>query len=84
MFLCPLRYRLRRLVNGGPIGGLPRPDMLICCNNICGTVLRWYEVQAWYFQIPLFILDTPFRHVDFSAWCGFIISGFDALQWRRP
>jgi benzoyl-CoA reductase/2-hydroxyglutaryl-CoA dehydratase subunit BcrC/BadD/HgdB len=29
-------------VNGGPIGGLPRPDMLICCNNICGTVLKWY------------------------------------------
>ena len=31
-------------VNGGPIGGLPRPDMLVCCNNICGTVLKWYEV----------------------------------------
>ena len=30
-------------VNGGPIGGLPRPDMLVCCNNICGTVLKWYE-----------------------------------------
>ena len=29
-------------VNGGPIGGLPKPDMLICCNNICGTVLKWY------------------------------------------
>jgi len=28
-------------VNGGPIGGLPRPDMLVCCNNICGTVLKW-------------------------------------------
>src|SRR5450759_3502407 len=26
-------------VNGGPIGGLPKPDMLVCCNNICGTVL---------------------------------------------
>ena len=54
-------------VNGGPIGGLPRPDMLVCCNNICGTVLKWYEVQARYFRIPLFILDTPFNHVDFSA-----------------
>jgi bcr-type benzoyl-CoA reductase subunit B len=54
-------------VNGGPIGGLPRPDMLVCCNNICGTVLKWYEVQARYFHIPLFILDTPFTHVGFSA-----------------
>ncbi|MCX5820804.1 MAG: 2-hydroxyacyl-CoA dehydratase [Deltaproteobacteria bacterium] len=54
-------------VNGGPIGGLPRPDMLVCCNNICGTVLKWYEVQARYFKVPLFILDTPFCHTGFSA-----------------
>jgi bcr-type benzoyl-CoA reductase subunit B len=54
-------------VNGGPIGGLPKPDMLVCCNNICGTVLKWYEVQARYFKVPLFILDTPFCHTEFSA-----------------
>jgi benzoyl-CoA reductase/2-hydroxyglutaryl-CoA dehydratase subunit BcrC/BadD/HgdB len=54
-------------VNGGPIGGLPRPDMLVCCNNICGTVLKWYEIQARYFNCPLFILDTPFCHTGFSA-----------------
>ncbi|MFH1154130.1 MAG: 2-hydroxyacyl-CoA dehydratase family protein [Pseudomonadota bacterium] len=53
-------------VNGGPIGGLPRPDMLVCCNNICGTVLKWYEVQARYFDVPLFILDTPVCHTGFS------------------
>ena len=53
-------------VNGGPIGGLPRPDMLVCCNNICGTVLKWYEVQARYFNVPLFILDTPFGHTGYS------------------
>lgn len=53
-------------VNGGPIGGLPKPDMLICCNNICGTVLKWYEIQARYFQAPLFIIDTPFCHTGFS------------------
>ena len=53
-------------INGGPIGGLPRPDMLICCNNICGTVLKWYEVQARYFNVPLFIFDTPFCHTGFA------------------
>ena len=52
-------------VNGGPIGGLPKPDMLICGNNICGTVLKWYEIQARYFQVPLFIFDTPFCHTRF-------------------
>ncbi|MCP4138425.1 MAG: 2-hydroxyacyl-CoA dehydratase [bacterium] len=53
-------------VNGGPIGGLPKPDFLVCCNNICGTVMKWYEVQARYFNVPLFILDTPFIHTEFS------------------
>jgi len=53
-------------MDGGPIGGLPRPDMLVCCNNICGTVLKWYEVQARYFKVPLFILDTPFIHTAFT------------------
>jgi len=52
---------------GGPIpGGLPRPDFLVCCNNICGTVLKWYEILARYFKIPLFIYDTPFIHTEFS------------------
>ncbi|RLC31133.1 MAG: 2-hydroxyglutaryl-CoA dehydratase [Deltaproteobacteria bacterium] len=54
-------------IDGGPIGGLPRPDMLICCNNICGTVLKWYEVQARYYGVPLFILDTPFCHERLSG-----------------
>ncbi len=52
---------------GGPIGGLPKPDFLVCCNNICGTVLKWYEIQARKYKVPLFIFDTPFIHTEFSA-----------------
>ena len=54
------------IAKGGPIGGLPKPDFLVCCNNICGTVLKWYEIQARYYKVPLFILDTPFIHTEFS------------------
>ena len=54
------------VTNGGPIGGLPSPDFLVCCNNICGTVLKWYEVAARFYNVPLFILDTPFIHTGFS------------------
>ena len=53
-------------VNGGPIGGLPEPDMLVCCNNICGSVMKWYEVQARHFKVPLFIYDTPVCHTDYT------------------
>jgi len=53
------------VTDGGPIGGLPRPDFLVCCNNICGTVMKWYEVAARYYDVPLFMLDTPFTHREF-------------------
>lgn len=43
-----------------PVGGLPRPDLLVICNNICGTVLKWYEALARIFRVPLFLIDTPF------------------------
>ncbi|GAB4337742.1 MAG: 2-hydroxyacyl-CoA dehydratase subunit D [Candidatus Abyssubacteria bacterium] len=45
-----------------PIMGLPRPDFLLCCNNICGTVTKWYEVLARLFDVPLVYIDTPFIH----------------------
>lgn len=47
-----------------PMNGLPKPDLLVCCNNICGTVLKWYEALARIFNVPLLILDTPFLPGD--------------------
>jgi len=43
-----------------PVGGLARPHMLLCCNNICSTVLKWYQSLGRYFDAPLLLLDTPF------------------------
>lgn len=50
------------VTKGGPIGGLPKPDFLLACNNICGTVIKWYEELSRYFDVPLFVMDTPFIH----------------------
>jgi bcr-type benzoyl-CoA reductase subunit B len=50
-----------------PVGGMPRPDVLLCCTNICGTVLKWYQVLAEYFDAPLILVDTPFIPDDASA-----------------
>ncbi|MGQ9825327.1 MAG: 2-hydroxyacyl-CoA dehydratase subunit D [Desulfotomaculales bacterium] len=47
-----------------PAGGLPAPDLLVTCNNICGTVLKWYEVLARHYRVPLLIIDTPFVAED--------------------
>jgi benzoyl-CoA reductase/2-hydroxyglutaryl-CoA dehydratase subunit BcrC/BadD/HgdB len=45
-----------------PLGGLPAPDLLICTNNICGTVVKWYQLLAERFGVPLFMLDVPYVH----------------------
>lgn len=45
-----------------PVGRLPRPDLLLCCTNICQTVLYWYRALADYFEAPLVIIDTPFLY----------------------
>lgn len=47
-----------------PMDGLPRPDLLIACNNICGTVVKWYQFLARHFGVPLFLLDVPYVHAD--------------------
>ncbi len=43
-----------------PMQGLPKPDLLVACNNICGTVLKWYEALARKLDVPLLVLDTPY------------------------
>ncbi len=45
-----------------PMKGLPRPDMLVASNNICGTVVKWYEALADHLNAPLIILDAPYHH----------------------
>lgn len=55
------------ITKGGPIGGLPRPTFLVACNNICNTVFKWYEELSRFFDVPLFIFDTPFVRGDLPS-----------------
>lgn len=49
------------LTGVSPIGQVPvDPDLLLCGNNQCSTVTKWYEVTARHFEVPTFILDVPF------------------------
>ncbi|MEW6398511.1 MAG: 2-hydroxyacyl-CoA dehydratase family protein [Bacillota bacterium] len=50
-----------------PLGGLPRPDLLLACNNICGTVVKWYQELSRLLGVPLFLLDAPFLYDDEEA-----------------
>ncbi|MDD5447662.1 MAG: 2-hydroxyacyl-CoA dehydratase family protein, partial [Actinomycetota bacterium] len=68
------------VTKGGPIGGLPKPDFLLCCNNICGTVVKWYQHLSRYFCVPMFLLDTPFIHASMPAHSSrYVESQFEEL-----
>lgn len=41
---------------------IPMPDIIFCCNNICNTVIKWYENLAKRLRIPMILFDTPFVH----------------------
>ncbi len=45
-----------------PVGRVSKPDLLLCCTNICQTVLYWYQVLAEHFKVPLILIDTPFLY----------------------
>jgi bcr-type benzoyl-CoA reductase subunit B len=54
------------VTGNSPIMGLPKPDFLVCANNICGTVTKWYEVLARLFDVPLVYFDMPFIHDELT------------------
>jgi len=43
-------------------GNIPKPDLIFCCNNICNTVIKWYENIARELHIPMILFDPPFNH----------------------
>jgi benzoyl-CoA reductase/2-hydroxyglutaryl-CoA dehydratase subunit BcrC/BadD/HgdB len=61
------------------VGGLATPDMLICGNNICGTVLKWYQDVSRIYDIPLFLFDTPPLTSDYlsPSYIDYLISQID-------
>ncbi|TXT53545.1 MAG: 2-hydroxyglutaryl-CoA dehydratase D-component [Promethearchaeota archaeon] len=43
-----------------PIGGLPKPDLLISNNNNCSLISKWFDVYHRKYDIPHYIIDVPF------------------------
>jgi benzoyl-CoA reductase/2-hydroxyglutaryl-CoA dehydratase subunit BcrC/BadD/HgdB len=62
------------------MGGLPKPDLLLACNNICSTVVKWYEAAADSLHVPLFVLDTPFIHRELTPqMSAYVLTQLDEL-----
>jgi len=48
-------------IKEAPEQDMPQPDFLLCCNNICNCMIKWYENIAKELDIPLIMLDIPFN-----------------------
>jgi benzoyl-CoA reductase/2-hydroxyglutaryl-CoA dehydratase subunit BcrC/BadD/HgdB len=48
-------------VQDAPEQNMPMPDFVLCCNNICNCMIKWYENLAKELNIPLIMLDIPFN-----------------------
>ena len=44
-----------------PEQNMPQPDFLLCCNNICNCMIKWYENLSVELNIPLIMIDIPFN-----------------------
>ena len=49
-------------LKNSPAARVPLPDLVITCNNICNTLLKWYENLAVELDIPCIVIDVPFNH----------------------
>ncbi len=41
---------------------IPLPDLIICCNNICNTLIKWYENISKELNIPMIMIDVPYNY----------------------
>lgn len=41
---------------------IPQPDFVLCCNNICNCMTKWYENIARMCDIPLIMIDIPYNN----------------------
>jgi benzoyl-CoA reductase/2-hydroxyglutaryl-CoA dehydratase subunit BcrC/BadD/HgdB len=47
------------LLQQGPRGMPPKPDILIASSNQCNTLPNWWNLMAEQLGVPLYILDYP-------------------------
>ncbi|MCL4479472.1 MAG: 2-hydroxyacyl-CoA dehydratase family protein [Deltaproteobacteria bacterium] len=69
------------MTQGGPIMGLPKPDMLIVGTNICHTVVNWFAIHARKYNVPMYMIDMPFLHDGMTQDAkDYVVKQFYGLQ----
>lgn len=59
-------YVVKMLENGGnvpadaPMGGMPRPDLLVGSGEICDARFKWFQAFGRYFNVPFWAIETSY------------------------
>ena len=59
-------YSVKMLESNGnippeaPMGGMPRPDLLVASSEICDARFKWFQALGRYFKAPLWTIETPY------------------------
>ena len=62
--LCSYVRMGMALAEGQGAGRLPRPDLLLCCDNICAGMVPWYQAMARTLGVPLFLFNIPYQQAE--------------------
>lgn len=73
--LCSYVRMGTALAEAGGGGRLPRPRFLLCCNNICAGMVQWYQAMSRTLDVPLFLLDVPYRQGEPASPAGLAYLG---------
>ncbi|MEM4700347.1 MAG: 2-hydroxyacyl-CoA dehydratase family protein [Candidatus Nezhaarchaeales archaeon] len=44
-----------------PLGGMPRPDVILASSTACDTHLKWSQALSRLLKVPYFYLDVPYN-----------------------
>lgn len=44
-----------------PLGGMPKPDVILAASTACDTHLKWSQVLSRMLKVPYFYLDVPYN-----------------------
>jgi benzoyl-CoA reductase/2-hydroxyglutaryl-CoA dehydratase subunit BcrC/BadD/HgdB len=85
-------YLLKGARGDADVPQAPLPDFVVCCNNYCAVIVKWYENLARELQVPLIMIDMPFNHDDdvdearvlyMKAQFGRVVEQLEHLTGRR-
>ncbi|MBI5443590.1 MAG: 2-hydroxyacyl-CoA dehydratase [Deltaproteobacteria bacterium] len=87
--LCDIGYALSGV---SPVGGLPKPDLLVTVNSQCNVLTKWFERLSERYRAPLVVIDVPWTggagdrahaRAYVSAQLGDLVAQLERLTRRR-